>query len=277
MTVQKGCAGLLGVLLACPALAQQPATTTVPPGKPIEIRVAPATPSSPAVSITLKTRHGHATPRRLGCSHTGGGNTDVSQPSPDTVVITMTGVAVATPCCRDGVAGMDFDLTQEFEVVFEKSDVKAAKLTLEARAIGLLRSPSKCGGVAELTHGQACVSSAGGEVLCLPMPDHSVVDGENLSINDHEGPVSVTVGAGNYTLCQTVHFQASQPKTLLPCKSSSAEFAPDPALDPLWISAWEPFKGAQKKDFGFQVTVKVAAEEVKEEPSGKPGNQLPKP
>ena len=34
---------------------------------------------------------------------------------------------------------------------------------------------------------------------------------------------------------------------------------PDPALDPLWISAWEPFKGAQKKEFGFQVTVKVSA------------------
>ena len=35
---------------------------------------------------------------------------------------------------------------------------------------------------------------------------------------------------------------------------------PDPALDPLWISAWEPFHGAAKKDFGFQVTLKVAAE-----------------
>ena len=36
--------------------------------------------------------------------------------------------------------------------------------------------------------------------------------------------------------------------------------APDPALDPLWISYWEPFHGAVKKDFGFQVTVKVAPE-----------------
>ena len=41
-------------------------------------------------------------------------------------------------------------------------------------------------------------------------------------------------------------------------KASSAEFAPDPALDPLWISYWEPFHGAAKKDFGFQVTLKVA-------------------
>ena len=54
--------------------------------------------------------------------------------------------------------------------------------------------------------------------------------------------------------------QASHPKKLLPCKAASAEFAPDPALDPLWISAFEPFHGAQKKDFGFRVTIKVEPE-----------------
>ena len=32
------------------------------------------------------------------------------------------------------------------------------------------------------------------------------------------------------------------------------------ALDPLWISAWEPFHGASKKDFGFQIILKVSAE-----------------
>jgi hypothetical protein len=263
-------AGLLGMLLVVPVLAQEPATPTLQPGKPLEIHVSAATPQPPSVSITLKTRHGHATPHRLGCCHTGGGNTDVAQPSPDTVVITMSGVAVAVGGpCHPGVAGMDFDLSQEFEIVFEKSDVKAAKLTLEARAIGLLRS-HRWGGVAELTHGQVGVGGPGGEVLTLAMPDHAVADGDNLSINDHEGPVSVTTGAGNYTLCQTVHFLASQPKTALPCKAVSAEFAPDPALDPLWISYWEPFHGAVKKDFGFQVTIKVAAADADAAPAPAP-------
>ena len=50
---------------------------------------------------------------------------------------------------------------------------------------------------------------------------------------------------------------ATHPKALLG-QAASAEFAPDPALDPLWISYWEPFHGAAKKDFGFQVTLKVA-------------------
>src|SRR5436309_990437 len=90
--VHAVCAGLLGALGAGVVVAQQPASTTLAPGKPLEIRVAPATASSPAVSITLERRHGHATPHRLCLCHTGGGNTDVAQPSPDTVVITMSGV-----------------------------------------------------------------------------------------------------------------------------------------------------------------------------------------
>ncbi len=234
--------------------------------------------ADPAVTITLHGRHGHGTPHRQGCTHTGGGNIDVAQPAPDTIVVTMTGVAVATGHpCKDSAAGLEFELDQCFEVAFAKPEIKSAKLTVEARVIGLLRSHCKGGGSAE--QGKACAAVTCGEaaLVSLCLPPHSVAGGENLSINCREGPAEVKIGPGKYTLHQTFHVQAAHPKAILPCKAASAEFAPDPALDPLWISAWEPFKGAQKKDFGFQVTVKVAAEEVKEEPSGKPGNQLPKP
>jgi hypothetical protein len=269
--VRHGSAGLLGLLLAWPVGAQQPPTVTAVPGKPLEIKVSAAQPPPSPVSITLGNRHGHATPQRQGLCHTGGGNTDVAQPSPDTLVITMTGVAVAVGGpCRAGVASMDFDLTQEFEVVFEKPDVKAAKLTVEARAIGLLRSHCHGGGVAEFTHGQVQVTSPAGAIIALAMMDHAVAAGENLSINDHQGPVSVTIGAGKYALCQTVHFLASHPRCILPCKAASAEFAPDPALDPLWISYWEPFHGAIKKDFGFQVTIKVAPADTEAAPDPAP-------
>src|SRR5437763_1734564 len=71
------------------------------------------------------------------------------------------------------------------------------------------------------------------------------------------GPVSAPIGAGAHTLHQTWVVSATHPKSLLG-KAASAEFAPDPALDPLWISYKEPFHGAVKKDFGFQVIVKVA-------------------
>src|SRR5207237_2465722 len=89
---------------------------------------------------------------------------------------------------------------------------------------------------------------------------HSVAGGENLSINDREGPVEVPIRPGKYAFHQTFAITAAHAKSLRLTKAASTEFAPDPALDPLWISYWEPFHGAIKKDFGFQVTMKVAEE-----------------
>src|SRR2546426_796517 len=74
-------------------------------------------PPAPAVTIELGNRQASGTPQRTGFTHTGGGNIDVQQPAPDTVVITMTGVAVAGGHpCQDSVASLTFDLLQEFEV-----------------------------------------------------------------------------------------------------------------------------------------------------------------
>ena len=64
--------------------------------------------------------------------------------------------------------------------------------------------------------------------------------------------------ASKYTLLQTFHLGAHSSCCL--CKRPSAEFAPDPALDPLWINYFEPFHGVIKKDFGFQVILRVVAE-----------------
>lgn len=133
-----------------------------------------------------------------------------------------------------------------------------AAILEEGRVIGLLRSHHKGGGSAE--QGQACATLTAGpvEIVTLCVPPHSVAAGEDLSLNCCEGPIEMPVAAGKYTLHQTFVISATHPKSLLPCKAASAEFAPDPALDPLWISYWEPFHGAAKKDFGFQITVKVA-------------------
>lgn len=215
----------------------------------------------PAVTITLGARHGHVTPSRHGFTHTGGGNIDVAQPSPDTVVVTMTGVAVAGGHpCKDSLASLCFELDQCLEIASDNPKVKRVKVTMEGRVIGLLRSHCKGGGAAE--QGAACAVLLGEatEALHLSVPPHSVAHGDNLSLNCREGPISAVVAPGNFTLKETWTITASHPHSLLPCKAASAEFAPDPALDPLWISYWEPFHGAAKKDFGFQITIKVAAE-----------------
>jgi hypothetical protein len=216
---------------------------------------------APGPTIVLFERHGHVTPRRDGFNHTGGGNIDIAQPTPDVVIITMTGVAVAgAHPCKDSAAAQDFDLNQAFEIALDKAEGKKLKLTVEARVIGLLRSNPRSKGVAEESGPCATVACGPAAVVAVCAPAHSVSCGESLSINDREGPVSVPVLPGKYTLHEAFHVGASHPHSLLPCKAASADFAPDPALDPLWISYWEPFHGAAKKDFGFQVVLRVALE-----------------
>jgi hypothetical protein len=222
-------------------------------------RAQPPAAPSPPVSITLAARHGHVTPFRSGFTHTGAGNIDVAQPAPDTVIITMTGVAVAGGHpCKGSVATLDFDLDQCFEVSFTDAKVKKAKLSLEARVIGLLRSERKGIGSASEGPGCATVLADATELVTVCAPAHTVGGGENLSLNDHDGPAEVTVTAGKYTLHQIFTISATHTRSLCLTKAASAEFAPDPALDPLWISYWEPFHGANKKDFGFQVNIKIA-------------------
>jgi hypothetical protein len=220
------------------------------------VEVPKPAPASPGAAILLHGRHGQVTPVRQGFHHTGGGVIVISQPSSDTLVVTMTGVAVAGGHpCHDSAAALDFDLSQCFEVTLEKG--KTAKLTVEARALGLLRSHHR--GSAEESGARATVSCGPVEVATVNVPAHTVAGGNNLSVNDLGRPITVPITAGEYTLQQVFHVAAHHPRCLCG-KAGSAEFAPDPALDPKWISYWEPFHGAGKKDFGFQVTLKVVAE-----------------
>jgi hypothetical protein len=244
--------GLLGLLPCSFVRAQDKAA--VGPGGAVNITVTSAAASPPPVSITLNARHGHVTPHKGKCTHTGGGLIDVSSPSPDTVIITMTGAVVAN-------AEMKFELEQEFQVNFDDPKVKKAKLTLEGRVMGLLRS--HCKGSAGQDEACASVSCGPTALVTLAVPPHCVAGGDNLTVNCHEGPVGAPALPAAYTLHQSFAISAHSDCWLL--KKPSAEFAPDPALEPLWISSYEPFHGVPKKDLGFQVILKVTPEEEKKE------------
>jgi hypothetical protein len=238
--------GLLSLVTPlCPAVAQEKAT--VPPGGAVQVTIAPWTAPAPPVTITLHERHGHVTPVKDKCAHTGGGLIDVASPSPDTAIVSMTGASV-------GNAALQFDLEQCFEVSFDNPKVKWAHLTVEGRVIGLLRGERH--GSSEYDAACATVVAGPAEVLTVCVPPHSVGPCDSLAVNDHDGPKTVPVTPGKYTLHQTFHLASHSDLCL--CKRPSAEFAPDPALDPLWINYWEPFHGVKKDSFGFQVTIKVA-------------------
>ncbi len=227
----------------------------VPPGGTVNITVTAGSAPAPPLSITLYERHGHVTPVKGKCTHTGGGLIDVAAPAPDTVLVTMSGAVVAN-------SEMKFDLDQCFEVSFDDPKLKRAKVLVEGRVIGLLRGEKK--GCAE--YDEACASILVGpvELVTVCVPVHKVCDCENLSVNDHDGPKGVPVAPGKYTLHQTFTIAAHTDSVV--CKRPSAEFAPDPALDPLWISYHEPFHGVKKDTFGFQVILKVVPDTAEAAP-----------
>ena len=97
-------------------------TSVVAAVAPLSLALAQAQVSPPPpASITLGARHAHGVPFRSGFNHTGGGNIDVAQPSPDTVIMTMTGVGVAGGHpCKASVATLSFDLAQDLEINFDR-------------------------------------------------------------------------------------------------------------------------------------------------------------
>ncbi len=274
MVMRKVFAGLLGaVLLPLPLMAKD-GPTNVAPGTPVTITVQQAPAATPPVSIQLDERHAHITPTRVGFTHTGGGYIDVQQPTPDVLVVTMTGVAVAGGHpFKNSFAQLCFDLNQVMEVSWDSKDVKACKLTMEARVIGVLRGGGK--GSSEEANGCATISGEGLETLNVCAPDHAVAGCENLSLNCHNGPVSAAVKAGKFCLHGAFTINASHPASVCPDKAASAEFDPA-ALDPLWISYWEPYHGIGKKDFGLQITIKVA-DDTANIPAEKPGDKPAEP
>ena len=210
--------------------------------------------AQPPVIIKLGDRHGHGTPHRIGCTHLGGGNIEVEQPLPNEVLILLRGAAVATGHpFKDSQAEMQFELDQDLKVVFhEPEKIKAAKLTMEGKLIGLLRSQPGCH--EHNSRGSAECGSACAELICednvlvsLCVPPHSVGGGENLTINCQKGPACIPILPGCYRLHETFRLAAAHPHCSLPCWPASAEFAPG-ALNEKWIGYWEPFH----KEHGYR-------------------------
>jgi hypothetical protein len=172
------------------------------------------------------------------------------------MIVTLTGAAAAKANpFSPSMASVEADIEQEFEVVFP-TGIKPARLILEGRVLGLLRSEGWKTGTAELAQATALVHRDSQPLADLTFPPKSVHGKEALAINLTEGPVCVPIGPGCHGLHLSLSITASQSHSLCP-HISSAEFAPPPALPPTWIHHPDPFGGVDRSNLGFQVTVRV--------------------
>jgi hypothetical protein len=199
----------------------------------------------------------------------------VLQPAPDTLIVILTGAAAAKANpCTPSMAGVEAAVEQQFEVIFS-AGVKPARLVLEGRVLGLLRSEGPKSGSAELVQATAAAHCDSQTIAGLNFPPKSVGGREALAVNLAAGPVCVPVGPGCHGLYLSLLVTASQNRSLCP-HISSAEFAPTPALPPTWIHPPDPFGGVDRSGLGFQVTVRV--EPVPNPPPAPPAaEQLPPP
>src|SRR5262245_45469436 len=90
----------------------------------------------PAVELVVLPGEASAVPYKRGVSYANGGIIDVTQPTPTTIVVTMTGLtATNADLLHTSVAAYHFDLSQCFDLVVNSPRVKGVKLTLDGRVI----------------------------------------------------------------------------------------------------------------------------------------------
>src|SRR5262249_21785920 len=117
-------ASLIALLAVGAALAQTTPPTKAPAGATLPQPVA----AEPAYRIVLRSRHAVVTPEYAKEGQTGGGFIQVTQVEPNVVLFLMRGAVAAGLHCK-GRAAMQFELTQDFEIVPTRAGVLPPRLS----------------------------------------------------------------------------------------------------------------------------------------------------
>src|SRR5262249_44967138 len=156
---------------------------------------------------------------------TGGGFIQVTQVEPNVVLFLMRGAVAAGLHCK-GRAAMQFELTQDFEIMPTRAGVLPPRLSVTNWLIGTLQSSNRNGGTADQAGACATIQSADHQVLNLCIQPHGVTCGQKLFVNDREGPLETPIVPCLYTLHETFALSAVQPHTL--CAAAAvADFDPE--------------------------------------------------
>jgi len=249
-----GFAGLSAAAVQGQTSPPVPAPATPPPPD----AGTPAAPAPGSPRFTLGQKSETITPGTLGDGLAEGGKIDVATPDPDTLKVTITGASAAH--CRVGLhsAGVQrFQLVQEFEVASDDPAAGGVVLTLESALNGYVRARHKGGACMRLA--DATVAPAGGGTgfmsvayppLCAQGASAQLYKRE---IKANEVP---SLPPGRYVL--TANFQIEANAEGLINGHGVANFGPDALPDP-WKQSTDPFKDEDAKDYGFSITLKVAA------------------
>lgn len=220
-------------------------------------------PARPAYQIVLRSRTAEVTPHRSKEAQTGGGSIVVDQVELNTITVTMGGSAVVGSSCHGSAASMDFHLDQELEILALRKDARPPRIGMVARVVGTLLvtepccSCSKACGSADQGAATACLAVGDAPLLSVAVQPSSVCCGQELSINNRQGPVECQAVAGSYKLSACFRINATQGKGIWHRQAAVADFDPAPQLDGFWADALKPFRAVPRRDFGYKLILRV--------------------
>jgi hypothetical protein len=229
----------------------------------VALAAAPDTPKedekkkdAPPTEVTLGEKTETITPGKVADGWAEGGKIDV-QAKENTLTVLMTGTAAAH--CRVGCQSMavqTYQLTQEFEITSSDPKVTQVVLSLESALNGFLWARHKASACMRLA--QASVGPAGwANPMGVSHPPACVSAGGCSSYSQKAGPTeSGPMPLGKYVLtaCFTVDAGASGFLN----GHGQADFSAEEALPDNWKQEGNPFKEAERKDYGFSITVSAA-------------------
>jgi hypothetical protein len=249
----------LAVLAGARVEAQGP--TQVPLPVPFSARTEPAPSAIPApiYSITLHTRQACVTPHCKLRARVDGGLIDVVTPTPQGIVVSMTGAAAANSCLGcTGSAVAEFELVQEFEIVCSDPRVNAVALTLDSTLVGFVRSKGHAAASMRLAEVSVTPEGWDGTCLSLSYPPFGVTGKGGRSCSQHVPPVQdVPMPLGPYILAARFVLDAEAGGVC--ADHSAADFSPDTVLPAEWVRLRDPFQGVSKRNFGFTFILTAAA------------------
>src|SRR5262249_32413763 len=94
-------------------------------------------------------------------------------------------------------------------------------------------------------------------LLSINVQPSAVACGQELSINNRDGPVECPAAEGCYRLVGTFHIGVNQGKGVCHRQLLVAAFDPAAQLDAFWADALKPFRAVPRRDFGFKILLRV--------------------
>jgi hypothetical protein len=230
----------------------------------------PPAPAGPAYQIILRSRIAEVTPTRTKDAQTGGGSIVVEQPEPNTIVVTMAGAAVVGSEHHGSSAAVNFNLEQDLDIAPTRRGVRPPRIGMVGRVVGTLQVTEagkhcKTCGTADQGPATACLASGEAALLSVTVKPSAVSCGQELAVNNREGPVETPAVAGGYRLTGEFHIGVTQGKGVWNRQYAVADFDPAPQLDAFWADALRPFRAVPRREFGFKLVVRVvedAAQDV---------------